>query len=240
MRRGVQCQRGVREWPSEKDISASFQSGPRFPNSLRLTCGGARMFLRHTRLHSTWIYKQHAISDVKKKYKWITKLINSRVKAARALYVGETSRHLHARVSDCLGISALTGKKRKCLSPTAILSHHDDTGHPFSFDDFKIISSCYSESELLLRESLLTSKLKPSLNANMGSAPLFFVLIHLYCFYSNFLRSFNLPSVSVIFIFILSFYWLSLVLTFACHYVISVTVFVILSLKMLQALRQNV
>ena len=87
--------------------------------------------------------------------------------------VGETSSHLHMRVSDHLGILALTGKKWKCPSPMAILSHHADTGHPISFGDFKIISSCYSESELLLWESLLISKLKPSLNADMDSAPLF-------------------------------------------------------------------
>ena len=101
-----------------------------------------------------------------------------------ALYIGETSRHLHTRVSDHLGISTLTGKKRKCPTPTAILSHHADTGHLISFDDFKIISTCYSVSKLLLRESLLISKLKPSLNTNMGSAPLFlfwFIFIAFTC-----------------------------------------------------------
>ena len=79
-----------------------------------------------------------------------------------ALYVGETSRHLHTRVSDHLEISTFTGKKWKCPSPTAILSHHGDTGHSIPFDNFKIISSCYSVSELLLRESLLIPKLNPS------------------------------------------------------------------------------
>ena len=59
------------------------------------------------------------------------------------------------KVSDHLRISALTGKKRKNPSQTAILSHHANTEHPISFDDFKIISSCSFESELLLWESVL-------------------------------------------------------------------------------------
>ena len=125
----------------------------------------------------------------------------------RALYVRETSWHLHTQVSDHLGILALTGKKWKC-PPTAILSHHADTGTPTSFDDFRIVSSSYSESKLLLWESLLISKLKPSSNANMSSAP---VVFYLY-------------TVCVIFIFILSFYWLLHVLAFACHYIVSITV----------------
>ena len=72
-----------------------------------------------------------------------------------------------------MGISPLTGKKRTNPPLTSILSHHRDTGHQVSFDDFKILSSCPFESELLLRESLLIRNLKPSLNANIGSAPLF-------------------------------------------------------------------
>ena len=39
-----------------------------------------------------------------------------------------------------------------------------------SFEDFKILSSSSFEYELLLQETLLISELKPSLNANIGSA----------------------------------------------------------------------
>ena len=41
--------------------------------------------------------------------------------------------------------------------------HHQATGHPVSPDDFSILSTCSSSFELLLRESLLISKLKPTL-----------------------------------------------------------------------------
>lgn len=87
--------------------------------------------------------------------------------------MGETTRHLHTRVSEHMGISALTGKKLGSPPRGNILAHHHETGHPISFDDFSIISSCSFESELLLRESLLINKLKPHLNGNIGSAPLY-------------------------------------------------------------------
>ena len=90
-----------------------------------------------------------------------------------ALYVRETIRHLYTRIFDHMGISLLTGKKHTNPPLTSILSHHHDTDHPVSFDDFKILSSCPFEFELLLRESLLIRNLKPSLNANIGLAPLF-------------------------------------------------------------------
>ena len=69
-------------------------------------------------------------------------------------------------------ISSLTGKKHSNPPLTSILSHHQETNHPVSFEDFKILSSSLFEYELLLHESLLISKFKPSLNANIGSAPL--------------------------------------------------------------------
>ena len=90
----------------------------------------------------------------------------------KALYVGQTSRQLHTRISDHMGISPLTGNRRVNPSPTSILSHHIETGHPISFSDFKILSSSPSASELLLKESLLINKLKPILNGNIGSMPL--------------------------------------------------------------------
>ena len=53
-----------------------------------------------------------------------------------------------------------------------IHDHHQASGHPISPGDFSIVSTCSSSSELLLRESLLTSELKPALYANLTSVPL--------------------------------------------------------------------
>ena len=89
-----------------------------------------------------------------------------------ASYVGQTVRHLHTRVSEHLGISALTGNKSSNPKLTSILQHLDATGHTASLDDFKIISSCSSSDELMIHESLLISKLKPTLNVQGSSVPL--------------------------------------------------------------------
>ena len=89
-----------------------------------------------------------------------------------ALYVGQTARHLHTRASDHLGVSALTGKKLLNPSPSSILTHVTETGHTASLNDFKIRFSCSFASGILVRESLIISKFKPSLNANPSSVPL--------------------------------------------------------------------
>ena len=86
-----------------------------------------------------------------------------------ALYVGETVRHLHKRISERMGILGCTGKP---LSKPLFSNIRDHHGHAISPDGFSILSSCSSSFELLLRESLLISKLKPSLNVNLSSVPL--------------------------------------------------------------------
>ena len=80
-----------------------------------------------------------------------------------ALYVGETVRHFHKRISEHMGISGSTGKPLSKPPFSNIRDHHQSSGHPISSDDFSILSSCSSSFELLLRESLLISKRKPSL-----------------------------------------------------------------------------
>ena len=85
-----------------------------------------------------------------------------------ALYVGETVRHLRKR----MGILGCTGKPLSKPPFSSIRDHHQSSGHPISPDYFSTLSSCSPSFELLLRESLLISKLKPSLNANLSSVPL--------------------------------------------------------------------
>ena len=91
-----------------------------------------------------------------------------------ALYLGQTKRLLHTRISEHMGFSPLTGKKLSYTSPSAIQAHSANSCHPISPTDFSIISSPRSSSdfELLVRESLLISKIKPSLNENISSVPL--------------------------------------------------------------------
>ena len=61
---------------------------------------------------------------------------------------------------------------QKLYTKRNILRLQNTVKDPISLDDFFVLSTCSSSFELLLRESLLISKLKPSLNANLTSVPL--------------------------------------------------------------------
>ena len=89
-----------------------------------------------------------------------------------ASYVGQTTRHLHTRISEPLGISRITGKPSSNPVMSSIFPHLNSTGHSANFDDFEILSSYSDTCELLIHESLLISKLKPSLNVQGSSIPL--------------------------------------------------------------------
>ena len=95
-------------------------------------------------------------------------------RCCNASYICQTSRLLHTRIADYLGISALTGKERANPSATSILSHHHRSGHPTTSDDLTILSHSSSSitHELLIRESLLIHKLNPTLNSQSSSIPL--------------------------------------------------------------------
>ena len=62
-----------------------------------------------------------------------------------ASYVGQTTRHLHTRVSEHLGISPITGKPSSSPPMSSISSHLKTTGHTANIDDFEILSSCSDE-----------------------------------------------------------------------------------------------
>ena len=80
-----------------------------------------------------------------------------------ALYFGQTWRYLYTCISEHVGVSPLTGKK---LTTTSISPLFRPGCHPSS------------NFELLIRESLLISKFKLSLNENISSTPL--SLFHLF------------------------------------------------------------
>ena len=88
-----------------------------------------------------------------------------------ASYVGQTTRHLHTRISEHLGISPITGIQSTNPAVSSILSHTNASGHPANFDDFQILSSSDSY-ELMIHESLLINKYRPNLNVQGSSIPL--------------------------------------------------------------------
>ena len=58
-----------------------------------------------------------------------------------ASYVGQTTRHLHTRVSEHLDISPITGKPSSNPPMSSIFSHLKTTGHTANFDDFETLFS---------------------------------------------------------------------------------------------------
>ena len=107
----------------------------------------------------------------------VSKLMRSGVvylfkcRCCSASYVGQTTRHLHTRISEHLVISPITGKPSSPVM-SSIFSHLNSAGHSANFDDFEILSSCSDICELMIHESLLISKLKLSLNVQGSSIPL--------------------------------------------------------------------
>ena len=95
-------------------------------------------------------------------------------RCCNALYYGKSYRHFQHRSCEHLGISHLTGKKYKSPKSSAISDHLLLTGHAANLKDFKIISHEPSKSsfKLLLRESLLIYRDRPSLNKTAYSYPL--------------------------------------------------------------------
>ena len=65
-----------------------------------------------------------------------------------------------------LGISHLTGAGRKYVESlaTKVRLHVEKSKHRGNFDDFKILGYTRNDFELLIKESLLITKLKPTLN----------------------------------------------------------------------------
>ena len=56
---------------------------------------------------------------------------------------------------------------------SAVLTHQNLSKHTISDSDFTILTSGNSKFDLEIRESLLISKLKPILNNNISSMPLY-------------------------------------------------------------------
>ncbi len=90
-----------------------------------------------------------------------------------ALYVGQTRRHIHTRISEHMGVSPKTGNKLSVSQMSAVLTHHHFSKHTISDSDFTILTSSNSKFDLEMRESLLISKFKPILNNNISSTPLY-------------------------------------------------------------------
>ena len=84
-----------------------------------------------------------------------------------SFYVGKTKRRLHDRKSE--HFKALT----QIGHTSAVADHVISTGHNIKWDHFEILATGKSDLQCKIKETLLISDLKPSLNGNVGSEKLF-------------------------------------------------------------------
>jgi hypothetical protein len=88
-------------------------------------------------------------------------------------YIGQTSRHLRHRISEHKGVSHLTGNVVKNKVHSNIREHSSHcNGSDCSPANFRILASGNNEQELLIKERLLITFKKPSINGNVGSSNL--------------------------------------------------------------------
>ena len=84
-----------------------------------------------------------------------------------SFYIGKTKRRLHNRKSE--HFKALT----QVGHASAVADHTVSTGHNIKWDHFEILATGKSDLQCKIKETLLISDLKPSLNENSGSEKLF-------------------------------------------------------------------
>ena len=102
-------------------------------------------------------------------------LYNYKCSVCENTYVGKTKRHYIVRRNEHLGVSVLSGKSLKYNpdSATAIRKHINDDDHICNNDCFKIVGSATNDFHLRIKESLLITKEKPTLNVTKESLPLY-------------------------------------------------------------------
>ena len=69
-------------------------------------------------------------------------------------YIGKTSRHLHVRICEHKGVSCLTGKHFDRPS-FSVIREHSMLYAPIALDGFQILAWGNTDTELLIKESLL-------------------------------------------------------------------------------------
>lgn len=87
-------------------------------------------------------------------------------------YVGSTTRSLHTRASEHAGRSSRTNNRLACPPNSSIRDHAETCGSPITINQFSILSSCKTEIDLRILESLYIFKQKPSINNVQSSYPL--------------------------------------------------------------------
>ena len=80
-----------------------------------------------------------------------------------ATYVGKCSRHFKTRILEHLGRSHRTGNYLAKPAYSAIREHCETSSHTLRQENFSILSSASSDSDLCIMEALFQHKVKPTL-----------------------------------------------------------------------------
>ena len=68
------------------------------------------------------------------------------------MYVGQTRRHIHTRISEHMGVSSKTGNKLSVSQLSVVLTHYHLPKHTISDSDFTMITLGSSKFDLEMRE----------------------------------------------------------------------------------------
>ena len=99
---------------------------------------------------------------------------NFKCNSCNAEYIGKTKRHYRTRTSEHIGVSPLTGKCVKNNSQTsAVHDHMLFCKTVVCPEDFSILANSSCNFKLEIQESILIKLLKPTLNKNISSVPLY-------------------------------------------------------------------
>ena len=143
----------------------------RFSSKYFPTCRIKVVFKCKNRLKNFLVFKDRIPLNVRSHL-----LYRYTCSGCNAIYIGKTKRHYLVRVFEHLGISMRTHKKftynANYKNNSAVLNHVNCQKCVGKEENFKIIGSATNDFHLLLKESLLINKQKPSLNTSDNSLPL--------------------------------------------------------------------
>src|SRR5215469_12911630 len=91
----------------------------------------------------------------------------------QANYVGQTGLHLFTRICKHKGLSHRTNLPISSPEFSSVRNHSDSCRHPLRNNDFSILRSSSSSLDRKILESLYIHSLRPSLNNQSSSTPLF-------------------------------------------------------------------
>ena len=88
--------------------------------------------------------------------------------SCNARYIGCSSRAFKCRVMEHIGRSYRTGQYLNRMPFSSVRNHSQESDHPFSDKNFRILARFSSNQEALMGEKILISKEKPALNININ------------------------------------------------------------------------